>query len=162
MNYVSSSLLPLILSGNYLSPLFLPRIQRLHKASLILSCCSSKTFCGRVARNPRVAISHLLLLHLSSKELAKGLLVQGSKGLPPLTFSWRICSRRLVRRGCCFKGPKGLSLHLSPEAAAKGSLHYCIAIYWSGQVANCFLKGTEEMLFPRSSSLLLSCLKFSC
>ena len=56
-------------------------------------------------------------------------------------------------RGCCFKGPKE-SLAASSSKAAKDSLRYCIAIYWSGQVANCFLKGTEGMLFPRSSSLL--------
>ena len=99
-----------------------------------------------------MAISHLLLLHLSSKAWVKGLFVQGSKGLPPLTFMVHLSSK-FGWRGCCYKGPKE-SLAASSSKAAKGSLRYCIAIYWSGQVANCFLKGTEGMLFPRSSSLL--------
>ena len=102
--------------GDYLSPLFLPCVEGPHKASLILSCCSSKTFRGRVAtsRNQQVAISHLLLLHLSSKRGWKDCSFKAARGCN-LSPSWCICPPSLGGGVAASRGQKSLSLHLLPK-----------------------------------------------
>ena len=131
----------------------------LPEVTLILPCCT-----------PKLSVEGLLL---EGDFVGERVTVQGGKGVPPLTFSWRICPPRLGWRARCFKGRWGLLLHLSSKSA-KASLNYCLAT-----VANCFwrdgflpkllralqtivllLEGTEGKL--ARSSIFLSVLKFSC